>query len=281
MTTMLQNFLTIVRTGPGFPALVAGLLFFTMPVSADNEVELYAAGSLKSALGEVVENYQAEQGATVVATFNPSGLLREKIEQGAAAQVFASANMKHPVTLEKQGMGGPVTLFARNKLCALAREDLMVDEDSLLEVLLDPAVRVGTSTPGADPSGDYAWELFARAGDMKAGSKQLLESKALPLTGGADSEKAPEGHNQYGWVMQQDKADIFLTYCTNAVLARKQVPGLQIVSIPVALSVGANYGLTVLDQENPAAWRLAFYILSPRGQEVLERYGFEAPGVDD
>ena len=105
-------------------------------------------------------------------------------------------------------------------------------ERHALDALLRPDLRVGTSTPKADPSGDYAWALFEKAEKLRPGSFALLSGKALQLTGGAQSEKAPEGTNQYGWVMAGKKADLFLTYCTNAVLARKEVPALRIVRVP-------------------------------------------------
>ena len=79
--------------------------------------------------------------------------------------------------------------------------------------------------------------------------------------------------------MESGKADVFLTYCTNAVLARKEVPDLQIVQIPEALSVGADYGLIVMDDAPEAAAELALYILSPAGQAVLAEYGFVAGGL--
>jgi ABC-type molybdate transport system substrate-binding protein len=75
--------------------------------------------------------------------------------------------------------------------------------------------------------------------------------------------------------MENDRADIFLTYCTNAVLAKEKVPGLQTVTIPPKLAVGADYPLIVLDGARDTAWRLALDILSPEGQVVLTRYGFE------
>lgn len=60
------------------------------------------------------------------------------------------------------------------------------------------------------------------------------------------------------------------------MLAQSEVPGLQIVAVPPALSVGAGYGLMVLDGAGVEAWRLALYILSPAGQRVLAGYGFES-----
>jgi molybdate transport system substrate-binding protein len=256
------------------------LLALSMPlsVSADS-VTLFAAGSLKAALGDVAASYEKTYKTKVTTKFGPSGLLRKAIEGGENPDVFASANMAHPEKLASGGWGSPVVLFARNQLCALAQPDVEVTTDNLFNTLMDQKVRVGTSTPKADPSGDYAWELFRKADTIKAGSFATLSGKALQLTGGPDSEKAPAGRNQYGWVMGEKKADVFLTYCTNAVLARKEVQTLKIIRIPEALSVGADYGLLVRDGAPNEAWRLAMYILSPEGQKILKEYGFEATAI--
>lgn len=257
--------------------LLAGLIAAITPAMARADtVRLYAAGSLRAALTEVGRAFEAKNAGTKLeAEFAASGLLRERIEKGEPAHVFASANVGHPTKLADAGRAaGKVSVFARNQLCALAREGLKVDTGSLLATLLDPAVRLGTSTPKADPSGDYAFALFAKAGKIKPGAQATLEAKALQLTGGPTSEKAPAGRNQYAWVMSSGKADIFLTYCTNAVLAKKEVPSLQIVQIGPELNVGADYGLIVLKDAPPAAASLARFILGEEGQAILERYGF-------
>jgi len=259
-----------------FVALLA--LFMPLSVSADS-LTLYAAGSLKAALGDVAASYEKTYKTKVATKFGPSGLLRKAIEGGENPDVFASANMAHPEKLASGGWGSPVVLFARNQLCALAQSDVAATTNNLFNILMDKNVRVGTSTPKADPSGDYAWELFRKADTLKAGSYTTLSGKALQLTGGPDSAKAPAGRNQYGWVMGEKKADVFLTYCTNAVLARKDVQTLQIVRIPEELSVGADYGLLVRNGAPNEGWRLAMYILSPEGQKILKEYGFDAAAI--
>jgi molybdenum ABC transporter molybdate-binding protein len=239
-------------------------------------VRLYAAGSLKAALTDVARAFEAkEPGARIETEFAASGLLRERIEKGEAAHVFASADTGHPMKLASAGHAeSKVAIFARNELCALVRQGLQVTPATLLATLLDPGTRVGTSTPKADPSGDYAFALFAKAEALEAGARAALEAKALQLTGGATSEKAPAGRNQYAWVMQSGRADVFLTYCTNAVLARREAGSLEIVAIPAELKVAADYGMIVLKKAPPAAHTLARFILGPEGQAILVGYGF-------
>ncbi|TQV77983.1 molybdate ABC transporter substrate-binding protein [Denitrobaculum tricleocarpae] len=263
-----------------FLAAVMGLA--AMNPAGATELKLIAAGSLKAALGEVARAYEAESGTRVETTFGPSGLMREKIEASGGYHVFASANMKHPAKLFEAGKSGTVKLFARNKLCALAQPGLKLESDHLLDTMLSTEIKLGTSTPKADPSGDYAFELFDKAESLRPGAAEKLKAKSLQLTGGKTTARAPEGRNQYAWVMERKQADIFLTYCTNAVLAQRELERLQIVTLPGALSVGADYGLTVISGAPEGAASLADFILSAVGQKILDGYGFETvrPGSD-
>ena len=244
---------------------------------ASEPVLLHAAGSLRSALTEVASAFEAASGQKVDAKYGPSGTLKDEIAGGMRAEVFASANMEHPQALSAAGKSGPVVLFARNRLCALVRPGLAVEPATLLDRMLDPNVKLGTSTPRADPSGDYAWEMFRKADKLKPGAFGALEQKALQLTGGPNAPTAPPGRTIYGVLVAEGKADIFLTYCTGAIEARKQNAGQQIVALADELAVGADYGLTVLTRASPQAYQFAMFILSVDGQRVLARYGFAAP----
>jgi molybdate transport system substrate-binding protein len=251
-----------------------------MPASAQtSSVKLFAAGSLRGALTAVAAAFEKSSGVKVEARYGPSGLLKDDIAAGQKADLFTSANMEHPQALHAAGRAGPVTRFARNKLCALVGPKLRVESATLLERMLDPAVKVATSTPKADPSGDYAFEVFARAEALHKGARAALEQKALQLVGGPASAPTPPGRSAYGWHLAQGNADIFLSYCTAAAEAKEQVAELAVVALPPELAVGADYGMTVVRDAAPAAQRFADFIMSPTGQEIMLRFGF-SPGVD-
>lgn len=258
-----------------FLLILAAYVGGTTMVSAEI-IRLYAAGSLKAALSEAARTFeQATPGVRIETEFAASGLLRERIEKGEPAHVFASADTGHPQKLaDAARTEGTVTVFARNQLCALAKPGLSVSSETLLDVILDPKIRLGISTPKADPSGDYAVALFARAESVKAGSQAALMAKAQMLTGGPDSPKAPEGRNLYAWVMDTQKADVFLTYCTNAILARKELSALQVVAVPNPFAVGADYGIVMLKGAPDAARSLRDFLVSDRGQSILGAFGF-------
>ena len=264
-----------------FRKLAAAVVVATMTLQAKatDPVQLYAAGSLRIALTEIAAAFEAQTGIKVQAKFGPSGTLKDEIAGGARADVFASANMEHPQALASARKSGPVILFARNRLCALARPGVAVDTATLLDRMLDPTVKLGTSTPRADPSGDYAWEVFRKADKLRPGAFAALERKALKLVGGPDAPTAPAGRTVYGMLIAEGKADLFLTYCTNAMEAKKDVAGAQIVALPEELAVGADYGLTVIANAPPDAYRFAMLILSADGQRILAKYGFTAPAL--
>ena len=240
-------------------------------------VQVYAAGSLREAFTEIARQHEARTGQPVALTFGASGLLRERIEKGEPAQVFASADTDHPQRLAARGGWSAPVVFTRNALCALTSEQINATPDALLATLLRADVRVGTSTPRADPSGDYAWVLFRKADGVQPGAYAQLDAKALKLTGGADSPKPPAGRGTYAWVMDQRQADVFLTYCTNAVAAQAEVPRLRVVQLPAALQVGAAYGLTVRSDAPASATTFAQTLLQPPAQAVLQRMGFGKP----
>jgi len=262
-------------------ALLAVALGMMLTSSADaNEpVLLHAAGSLRGALTEVAEAFAAESGAKVEPKYGPSGTLRDEIAGGSRAQVFASANMEHPQSLAAAGRSSPVVLFVRNRLCALVKPGLSVTPETLLETMLREDIKLGTSTPKADPSGDYAFAVFVKAEAVKGGSRKALEQKAQQLTGGPSSAPGPAGRSVYGWHVAEGRADIFLAYCTGALVAQRENPGQQIVALPDALSVGADYGMTVMNDTPPAAYRFALFVVSAKGQLILAKHGFSAPAL--
>ena len=54
---------------------------------------VYAAGSLRAALTALARALEGQAPVEVKLTFGPSGILKERIEGGEPAQVFASANI--------------------------------------------------------------------------------------------------------------------------------------------------------------------------------------------
>jgi molybdate transport system substrate-binding protein len=261
----------------GLLAAVAVTIAGTAAAQSVDVVHVYAAGSLRPPLTEVVDAFARVNGARIELTFGASGLLRDRIAGGERADVFASANMEHPQALVTKGWGDAVKPFARNQMCVLAASRIPVTTDTVLDVLLDPRWKLGTSTPKADPSGDYAWSVFRRADALRPGAFATLEAKARMLTGGPQSPTPPADRSVYAMLVAGGDADVFLTYCTNAQQAAKEREGLRKVTLPGALQVGATYGVAARRDAAPAANAFVAYLLSAEGQKQLAAFGFDPP----
>jgi molybdate transport system substrate-binding protein len=262
-----------------FIASFVGFAFMTHAATAQ-PVQLYSAGSLKGAWLETIQAFEASTGIKVQPRFGPSGVLKDDIVAGAKSDVFTSANMEHPQALAAARLSGPVVLFARNRLCAIARPGLDAAPATLLDRMLDPAVKLATSTPKADPAGDYAWTVFRKADTVRPGAFAQLDKKALQLVGGPNSPPPPaDGRSAYGALVAQGAADLFLAYCTAAKVAQQENPTQRAIALPPELAVGADYGLTVLNGAPADAYRLVMFMMSPEGQGILAKAGFDAPAL--
>ena len=125
------------------------------------------------------------------AKFGASGLLKDEIAAAARRQVFASANMEHPQALgagKERPRGAVRAQPAVRAGAARAR-----GQRPLLDRMLDPQVKLGTSTPKADPSGDYAWEVFRKAEKLKPGARADAGEEGAAAHRRAHAAPAPPG----------------------------------------------------------------------------------------
>jgi molybdate transport system substrate-binding protein len=254
--------------------LLSAMSFGVGVAHAEEPLSVYAAGSLRAPLTELGAVYKTKTGVDVRYTFGASGLLKERIEKGEGADIFASANTEHPEALAKAGLADSPRVFTRNEMCALVAPKIDAKSETLIDAMLNPAVKLGTSTPKADPSGDYAWQVFEKVEKLRAGSFAKLDAKALKLTGGKDSPPPPANKNVYAELTADGQADVFLTYCTNASLAKKERPQLRSVALPKEIAVGADYGVTTLKRASANAQKYVAFLLSAEAQAVFAGFGF-------
>lgn len=240
---------------------------------------VYAAGSLTGALADIAARYTAATGEPVRIVNGPAGLLRERIEKGEPADVYISANMAHPEKLAAEGKATSPVVFARNALCVQTLPEAGIDSANLLDRLLAPGIRIGTSTPGADPGGDYAWQFFARADTVHPGARANLEAKAKKLVGGPVAPVIPGNVGAAKYFLQHHDVDVFFGYCSSHDATPD--PDLRKVEVPANLSLPVDYGMSVVLRDGDpsrraAAFRFVLYAMSPVAQERLPAYGFRA-----
>jgi ABC-type molybdate transport system substrate-binding protein len=256
------------------------LAFVILSTSASADtLKLISAGSLRAAITDLLHRFPLQSDTLDQPEFGSSGLMRQKIENGAAADIFASADMEQPRRLAAGHPERMVIHFARNSLCVLARPNLGLDQVNLLDRLLDPAVRIATSTPGSDPLGTYSFAVFARADALRSGARAILEAKAKKLVGAG--EKTPPlvpGKGPVEGIFLSDQADVMLIYCSAVPAIQREIPSLTSIKVPPALTVEPADGMVILNSK-PVALRFVAFVMSEEGQAILRNHGFEPVAV--
>lgn len=254
--------------------LVALMMALASTSASAADIRVMAAGSLKDAFTAIFADFSKQYGASFAPVWGPSGTLLERLQKGEAFDVFASAALPHAQTLTDAGISGPSVLFTRNALCGVTTANNPVDTGNLVETLLKPDIRIGTSTPVSDPSGDYTWEIFHRIEASRPGAFKTLSEKAQQLIGGPTSPPAVNGRSPLLVALDERRIDLFIYYCSGAREMVKASANYKSVALPEELSVGPEYGLTVSRTAQPAAADFAMYLLSPPGQATLKAFGF-------
>ena len=249
-------------------AAVAGAAGASGPAQAD-PVDVFAAGSLRGVVGALAKEAGPSLNIEVNASFGGSGTMRERIEKGEKADLLLSADLGSPRKLESQGRTVvPTIAFARNRLCVISRKSAGVTAANLVDRMLAPQVRLKTSTPIVDPAGDYTWALFDEIDHIRPGAAATLKGKAQSVTK-AVAALPPESQGAAA-LFSSKQIDMSITYCSGWAALGKDMPELASLEVPAQLDPHPIYGIAVLTA-NPAAMRLALFLLSEKGQEMIAR----------
>jgi ABC-type molybdate transport system substrate-binding protein len=249
-----------------------GLLAMASVAAARAEtVEIFAAGSLRGVVSELANEVAPALGIDVKPSFGGSGLMRERIEKGESPDLLLSADLGSPRKLEAMRRTVvPAIPFARNRMCVLSRRSAGVTARNLIDRLLDKRVRLKTSTPVADPSGDYAWAIIDRIDALRPGAGAILRGKAQASMG-LEATPAP-GKSAVTALFASNQIDMSITYCSGLGTLEQDAPDLASLKIPRQLDPHPVYGAAVLSKK-PEALQLLLYLLSEKGQAIIAREG--------
>src|SRR4029077_12383393 len=201
---------------------------------AAETVEIYSAGSLRTAVEALVK--QGAPDIEIKPTFGGSGILRPGIEVGEHPDLFLSADMSSPRKLAQAGRTVmPVLAFARNRMCLVARKSAGGTAANLIDRMLASDLRLRTSTPVADPAGDYAMAIFDRVEAVRPGSGHILREKAQRMQDAAKAMPPVTGRGGVVSLFRNDQIDLMITYCSAASALEKEMAELATLPFPPEL----------------------------------------------
>ena len=239
-------------------ALALALSGCASPAPAEDELVVFAAASLREAFGALAADFErAHPGVEVTLAFAGTQELRVQLEQGAAADVFASADPRHMETLARAGLVEAPRTFARNEPVIVARREAGVT--SLEGLAAADRIVLGTREV---PIGRYAEEALARAGPA---ARAAVDAKVV--------SREPNVRQVLAKV-RLGEADAGIVYRTDA----RAAPELAVVELPAG-GVVAEYPIAAVRGAAHPALAAAFiaHVRSDAGRRVLEDAGFRAP----
>ena len=228
---------------------------------------IFAASSLIDAFGELGKTFENQnEGVKVKQSFESSSTLLTQIQQGAPADVFASAAMEEMDTAVKDGLvAASPQVFVRN------REIIMVPNDNPADItrfedVANPGVKLALAQKDV-PAADYALQILDKA-NAKYGDD--FEEDVLSNVVSREADVRASVNR----VVVGD-ADATFGYASDyTVDIRDRV---KVVPIPPDLNIVATYPIAALkDAEEPElAGKWVELVTSKEGQRVLKKWNFE------
>jgi molybdate transport system substrate-binding protein len=228
----------------------------TTSVALTGSITVSAASSLTGVFGRLETTFHVEHPATTIAfNFGSSGALATQIQQGAPADVFASASPGDMATVQQAGdISGKPVIFARNQLEIVVKPGNPLGIRSLTDLTKASVVALCVSTA---PCGATARAALAKA-------HVTLPTAQVSLGQNVDATLAQ---------VTTGDADAGVVYVTNAKTVGSQGVG---VPIPADENVTTSYPIAVVktttERNLAEAW--IAYVLGPVGQSVLRQASF-------
>jgi len=228
---------------------------------------VFAASSLTDAFGELAKTFEERHpGVEVRQNFESSSTLLTQIQQGARADVFATAAEEEMDAAGDDGLvAGEPEVFARNRKVSLVPQANPANIRGM-EDLAKPGVKLVLAEEGV-PATDYALEILRKANpvygaDFKQDVLSNVVSRESDVRASVSRVALGDADATFGYASDYTP-DI-----------RDKV---KVIQIPQDLNIVATYPIATLkDAQSPElarAW--VDLVVGAEGQRVLEEWGFE------
>ncbi|HEX7386843.1 MAG TPA: molybdate ABC transporter substrate-binding protein [Castellaniella sp.] len=248
---------------PSFRSLFACVLLCVTTPAMAGDVLVSAAASLTNAFKDLATQYDATHpGTHVLTTFGASDVVLRQIIEGAPADIFAAADEK---AMDKAAAAHAIdpasrVNFVRNEVVLIvpARDPHHIQ--SLADLRKPGVQRIALGNPATVPVGRY--------------TKSALEKAGL-WTAVQPREILGQNVRQVLSYVERGEVDAGFVFATDAAIMKNKVKVVQVVPTPVPVV----YPIALVQRPGRSSEAADFlhFVLSPAGQQVLQRYGFSQP----
>jgi molybdate transport system substrate-binding protein len=238
--------------------------------SLTGSVTVFAAASLTDSFNEMATAFKAANPGVSNVTFNFAGspVLRTQLEQGARADIYASADT---IQMGNAATSGVVVdkgkIFVRNSLVIITPADATPKVTSLAD-LAKPGLKLVLANKDV-PVGNYARQMLASMEKDPSYGAGYSDKVLKNLVSEESDVKQVVAKVQLG---EADYGVVYGTDLTPSVASK-----LKTVTVPAQYNVVAEYPVAVVKGAGNAAAAQGFidFVLSAPGQAIMKKYGFQ------
>jgi molybdate transport system substrate-binding protein len=231
----------------------------TTGTALSGSLTVFAAASLTEGFTELGKAFEADhRGVNVKFTFAASSALAQQINDGADADVFASADEANMAKVTDAANASDPKTFARNRLSIIVEEDNPKAIRGLAD-LAEPGIVLVLCAPEV-PCGRFAAAALQNAGvaAMPASLEENVKAVVSKVTLG--------------------EADAGIVYVTDVLAARDDADGVDIdIADDPDLEAVYLMAETTTAKRRAAARAWIDFALSDAGQRTLATFGFVVP----
>lgn len=230
------------------------------------ELTVFAAASLTEPFTEIGKRLElSHPGLKVIYNFGGSQTLRTQLEQGAHADIFASADAVQMELAKTSGVvQGETPLFVKNRLVVIVPK---ANPGKVMEFrdLARPGVKLDLANSKV-PVGNYSRQTLSKASTEYGAD---FEKQAL-----ANIVSEEENVKQVVTKVQLGEADAGIVYVSD--VTPRVSKDVQTIAIPDAYNQLASYPIALTKDVTNRAAAEAFiaFVLSAEGQAILKAHNF-------
>lgn len=234
--------------------------------SPDARVVVFAASSLAGAFDDLESEFErAHPGVDVVIQYAGSQILRLQIEQGAHADVFASANEQHARALVEEGLGSHLTAFAMNELVVIAADAEASPLRSFADLARSERIVLGSVEV---PAGRYAESVLDRAAAHPDYGAEFVRSVRSHVVSRESNVRLVRAKVELG------EATAAMVYRTDA----EGISKIYVIDIPNEFQPEMIYFAvdTAGARRHARSAEFISFLLTDSGRAILRRHGFKS-----
>lgn len=253
----------IMKTQPRIRTLLLILIsLLLISCSNDKKVEvpklirIATAANMEYAMDEIAKVYTSETGVKCDIILGSSGKLTAQIREGAPYDLFVSANLSYPKTLEQnKKTSSPIKVYAIGKLVLWTMNPYLN-----LDSLNSPKIKhIAIANTESAPYGVAAIEVLEKLPYFDKIKNKLVFGESISQT------------NQF---ITTQSAELGFTSLSSVLSYEGKEKGKWKLIAPDLYSP-IEQGVVIIDTKNEYSKSFYDFLLSEKAKEILVKYGYE------